>query len=172
MKKTTALSQTVLTAMAAVLLCLLLAACGGGGTSSGESAAASSQESQAEAGSKAEEKTESTDSKEETASVPEYSKEDQKLLEETGTITHHEPVESDELTWEFDEASGTLTIKGSGPMKDYYDGFCFDGVTKLYNPHSILSFFFKSTFANYWYESGSPSFIVVSTAKAFPYRTQ
>ena len=32
--------------------------------------------------------------------VPEYSKEDQKLLEETGTITHHEPVESDELTWD------------------------------------------------------------------------
>ena len=33
MKKTTALSQTVLTAMAAVLLCLLLAACGGSGNS-------------------------------------------------------------------------------------------------------------------------------------------
>ena len=46
-------------------------------------------------------------------------------------------------------------------MKDYYDGFCFDGITKLYNPHSVLNFFSKKDFANYWYESGSPSFIAI-----------
>ena len=44
-------------------------------------------------------------------------------------------------------------------MKAHYDGFCFDGVTKLYNPYSILNFFFKSEFADHWYSSGSPSFI-------------
>ena len=44
-------------------------------------------------------------------------------------------------------------------MKDHYDGFCFDGVTKLYNPYSILNFFFKAEFADHWYGSGSPSFI-------------
>ena len=41
-------------------------------------------------------------------------------------------------------------------MKNYYDGFCFDGKTRLYNPFSIL----KGEFRNYWYESGSPSFMV------------
>ena len=45
-------------------------------------------------------------------------------------------------------------------LKDYYDGFSFDGRITLYNPFSILSFFKTSEFSNYWYESGSPSFIV------------
>ena len=45
-------------------------------------------------------------------------------------------------------------------IEDYYDGFSFDGVTKLYNPFSILHFFSEGAFANYWYKSGSPSFIV------------
>ena len=45
-------------------------------------------------------------------------------------------------------------------LKNYYDGFCFDGVKRLYNPFSILSFFEAGEFKNYWYESGSPSFMV------------
>ncbi len=45
-------------------------------------------------------------------------------------------------------------------LKDYYDGFSFDGKTRLYNPFSILQCLSKSEFNNYWYESGSPSFIV------------
>ena len=45
-------------------------------------------------------------------------------------------------------------------LRDYYDGFCFDGYTRLYNPFSILQCLKKGEFRNYWYESGSPSFIV------------
>lgn len=45
-------------------------------------------------------------------------------------------------------------------LKDYYDGFSFDGVTRLYNPFSILSCLMTGEFDNYWYTSGSPSFIV------------
>ena len=45
-------------------------------------------------------------------------------------------------------------------MKDYYDGFCFDGVTRLYNPFSILNFLADRKFKNYWYHSGSPTFIL------------
>ena len=44
-------------------------------------------------------------------------------------------------------------------IRDYYDGFCFDGVTKVYNPFSTLWMFQERQFRNYWYESGSPSFI-------------
>ncbi|MBR1671473.1 MAG: AAA family ATPase [Fretibacterium sp.] len=44
-------------------------------------------------------------------------------------------------------------------IKDYYDGFSFDGRAQLYNPFSILNFFAKQEFRNYWYTSGSPSFI-------------
>ncbi|MBQ7501745.1 AAA family ATPase [bacterium] len=45
-------------------------------------------------------------------------------------------------------------------LKEYYDGFSFDGETRLYNPYSILSYFATGDLNNYWYESGSPSFIV------------
>ena len=45
-------------------------------------------------------------------------------------------------------------------LKNYYDGFSFDGLNRIYNPFSILSFFGTSEFRNYWYESGSPFFIV------------
>ena len=45
-------------------------------------------------------------------------------------------------------------------MKDYYDGFCFDGRTRLYNPFSVMQCLGKARFSNYWYDSGSPSFIV------------
>lgn len=45
-------------------------------------------------------------------------------------------------------------------LKNYYDGFCFDGFTRLYNPFSILQCLKKAEFKNYWYESGSPSFMV------------
>jgi hypothetical protein len=45
-------------------------------------------------------------------------------------------------------------------VKVYYDGFSFDGKTRLYNPFSILNFFDDASFKNYWFESGSPSFLV------------
>jgi hypothetical protein len=45
-------------------------------------------------------------------------------------------------------------------LEDYYDGFCFDGRTRLYNPFSIMQCLLKARLSNYWYESGSPSFIV------------
>jgi PAS domain-containing protein len=45
-------------------------------------------------------------------------------------------------------------------IRAYYDGFSFDGKTKLYNPFSTLNFFFDPKFKNYWFESGSPSFLI------------
>ena len=44
-------------------------------------------------------------------------------------------------------------------MRSYYDGFSFDGKTRLYNPFSTLNFFNVPSFRNYWFESGTPSFI-------------
>ena len=45
-------------------------------------------------------------------------------------------------------------------VKLYYDGFSFDGITRLYNPFSVLNFFSKGDFRNYWYNSAMPSFLV------------
>ena len=45
-------------------------------------------------------------------------------------------------------------------LKEYYDGFSFDGKVRIYNPFSILNFFATGELNNFWYDSGSPSFIV------------
>jgi hypothetical protein len=45
-------------------------------------------------------------------------------------------------------------------IREYYDGFSFDGKTRLYNPFSTLYFFKNPTFRNYWFESGTPSALV------------
>jgi hypothetical protein len=42
-------------------------------------------------------------------------------------------------------------------IRDYYDGFSFDGENLLYNPFSTLSFFADMEFKNYWFESATPS---------------
>ena len=44
-------------------------------------------------------------------------------------------------------------------MRNYYDGFCFDGVHRLYNPFSTLNFFAKKEFLNFWMKSGTPKMI-------------
>ena len=45
-------------------------------------------------------------------------------------------------------------------IKRYYDGFSFDGKLRVYNPFSVLNFFEEQKFNNYWYISGTPSFLV------------
>ena len=45
-------------------------------------------------------------------------------------------------------------------IKDYYDGFSFDGTNRVYNPFSTLNFFDESSFENFWFESGSPSYLI------------
>ncbi|MDR1315012.1 MAG: AAA family ATPase, partial [Deltaproteobacteria bacterium] len=44
-------------------------------------------------------------------------------------------------------------------LKEYYDGFSFDGENEVYNPFSVLSFFKAKEFGNYWMESGSNTVI-------------
>jgi hypothetical protein len=42
----------------------------------------------------------------------------------------------------------------------WYGGYSWDGENFLYNPSSILHLFQKKRFANYWFESASPAFLV------------
>ena len=46
-------------------------------------------------------------------------------------------------------------------MRHWYNGFCFtpDG-KNVYNPFSTMHLFFNQRFSNYWFESGSPSFLI------------
>ena len=73
-----------------------------------------------------------------------------------------EELERDFADW-IDDTAGKMRLSRQEllmRMKDYYDGFCFDGTTRLYNPFSILNFLADREFKNYWYHSGSPTFIL------------
>ena len=51
----------------------------------------------------------------------------------------------------------TLLVK----IRHWYDGFCFaPEADSVYNPFSTLNLFYNQRFANYWFESGSPSFLI------------
>jgi hypothetical protein len=45
-------------------------------------------------------------------------------------------------------------------MKTWYNGFSWDGVTKVYNPFGTLNFLSKKQFINFWFSTGSPRFLV------------
>lgn len=51
-------------------------------------------------------------------------------------------------------------------LKEYYDGYSWDGKTYLYNPYSILNCLDKMAFKNYWFATGTPTFLVNMTRKA------
>ncbi|MDR3331767.1 MAG: AAA family ATPase [Synergistaceae bacterium] len=42
-------------------------------------------------------------------------------------------------------------------LSDYYCGFSFDGVSRLYNPHDVLNFFDEGKFKNYWFDVDTPA---------------
>ena len=86
------------------------------------------------------------------------------MVEEFGDIVGYtqEELEADFAGW-IGAAAEKMNVTRERllqRMKDYYDGFCFDGVTRLYNPFSILNFLADREFKNYWYHSGSPTFIL------------
>jgi hypothetical protein len=44
-------------------------------------------------------------------------------------------------------------------IKEWYNGYTWDRRTRVYNPFSLLNFFSKREFLNFWYQSGHPSFL-------------
>lgn len=45
-------------------------------------------------------------------------------------------------------------------LKSWYNGYSWDGKETLYNPFSLLSFMKEEAFRNFWFATGSPSFLV------------
>lgn len=55
-------------------------------------------------------------------------------------------------------------------VKMWYNGYSWDGKHFVYNPFSLLSFFFAGEFKNYWFETGTPSFLLDLMKKENNYR--
>ena len=45
-------------------------------------------------------------------------------------------------------------------MRVWYNGYSWDGRTRLYNPFGILNFLSKQQFTNFWFATGSPNFLI------------
>jgi Protein of unknown function (DUF1703)./Predicted AAA-ATPase. len=45
-------------------------------------------------------------------------------------------------------------------LRRWYNGYSWDTEHFVYNPYSILSFFSANAFRNFWFESGTPTFLI------------
>ena len=45
-------------------------------------------------------------------------------------------------------------------MKTWYNGFSWNAKTTLYNPFGLLNFFSNKDFRNYWFSTGTPTFLL------------
>ncbi|MDR2399050.1 MAG: ATP-binding protein [Endomicrobium sp.] len=50
-------------------------------------------------------------------------------------------------------------------IKRWYNGYSWDGETFVYNPFSTLVFFDNKKFANYWFKTGTPTFLIEQIRK-------
>ncbi|MDR2130460.1 MAG: AAA family ATPase, partial [Odoribacteraceae bacterium] len=67
----------------------------------------------------------------------------------------------------FAEYLDSMTGAGKGSreellatLRHWYDGYSWDGTRKVYNPFSTLLFFSKRSVRDYWFASGTPTFLV------------
>ena len=67
----------------------------------------------------------------------------------------------------FKEYLDEFSEKKNKPIKDmldeikhWYDGYSWNGSEFLYNPFSVLNLFSNQIFKNYWFKSGTPTFLL------------
>ncbi|MCP5053718.1 MAG: ATP-binding protein [bacterium] len=73
----------------------------------------------------------------------------------------------DELTGYFSGHIDRLSKNAGVPreqvqegLKLWYNGYSWDGKNFVYNPFSILNLFYKNQFSNYWFATGTPTFLI------------
>jgi hypothetical protein len=57
-------------------------------------------------------------------------------------------------------------------MKLWYNGYSWDAKTFVYNPFSVLNFFDNETYRNFWFETGTPTFLIKLLRKRFDYKLE
>ena len=66
-------------------------------------------------------------------------------------------ITQEELEENFKEE---LKLYDNDKIKHWYNGYTWDLKTRIYNPFSILGLFNSGDFKNFWFETGTPTFIV------------
>ena len=89
--------------------------------------------------------------------------------ENYGTLTGYT---QEELTAYFDEYLKIIETKLRlsreelmENMRVWYNGYSWDGESRVYNPFGTLNFLSKRMFKNYWFSTGSPEFLIEQMRK-------
>jgi hypothetical protein len=48
-------------------------------------------------------------------------------------------------------------------IEEWYDGYSWDGKSRVFNPWSVLTFFERAKIDDYWYRTGTPNFLIELT---------
>ena len=70
-------------------------------------------------------------------------------------LEHYFAERIDQLAPEFGGRADLLN-----QIKQWYNGYSWDAKHFVYNPFSILNFFAKKSFENFWFETGTPTFLI------------
>ena len=57
-------------------------------------------------------------------------------------------------------------------MKLWYNGYSWDAKTFVYNPFSVLNFFDNKEYRNFWFATGTPTFLIKLMRKRFEYKLE
>lgn len=57
-------------------------------------------------------------------------------------------------------------------MRKWYNGYSWNGKDKVYNPTSMLNFLDTGEFKNYWFETGTPTFLIEMLQGNFQYNLE
>jgi len=58
------------------------------------------------------------------------------------------------------DENGISTDELKEEIRRWYNGYSWDGKNFLYNPYSLLSYFDFGEFKNFWFETGTPTFLL------------
>ncbi len=77
------------------------------------------------------------------------------------TLSHHFSascgISEEELDTCFVEE---LNVYSKDKIKEWYNGYSWDLEVSVYNPFSLMHFFREGRFQNYWFETGTPTFLI------------
>jgi Predicted AAA-ATPase/PD-(D/E)XK nuclease superfamily len=77
-----------------------------------------------------------------------------------------------ELEYNFESYLKRLPPETLKEMKLWYNGYSWDAKTFVYNPFSVLNFFDKETYSNFWFSTGTPTFLIKLLRKRFQYQLE
>ncbi|HJT73982.1 MAG TPA: AAA family ATPase, partial [Chitinophaga sp.] len=72
-------------------------------------------------------------------------------------------ITQQELEYDFKEEINALQQRQADilqKLKEWYNGYSWDGTSKVYNPFSVLSYMGSGRIQNFWFQTGTPTWLV------------